>query len=344
MKRNFVKILMLLLGICGTELLGGSQQHLPVAERLSQAASTGDIQSVKALLMRGAAPNSHRWPALYEAVAGGHERIAETLLKHGADPNAQAGACLRLAVSENRIGLVRMLLRHGARVNVGPSASLPAPLVEACSLGNLEMVRLLVARGADMQETGSGVTPLMASVYHGTDLLHFLLDHGADPNRHDGQEGKTALMYAVGAGKGDAVQDLLAAGASPDDTDKLGETALMMAAKTGEVGIMKILLAHGAKAGARGGILQDGETALMQAAYAGTYDAVGVLLQAGADPRAADMRGRSPLMFAAEGGRRETAELLNGADARIADAEGKTALDYARAKGDPWMVRLLRGH
>ena len=89
--------------------------------------------------------------ALMPGSGGSDETQAKTvdvLLSHGADVNADNGFAINAAVSGRKIALVRKLLEKSANLNVVAPDKL-TPLITAVQTRSLEMVSLLVDRGAD---------------------------------------------------------------------------------------------------------------------------------------------------------------------------------------------------
>jgi hypothetical protein len=78
-----------------------------------------------------------------------------------------------------------------------PSRNEPDALVAAADQGHLDVVRTLVAGGADLNATNTfGDTALMAAARHGYDaIVGLLLKRGANPNLED-RDGDTALGIA----------------------------------------------------------------------------------------------------------------------------------------------------
>jgi hypothetical protein len=104
-------------------------------------------------------PDSPVQPLLL-AVSNGHYKTTETLLRCGADPNVLGGqngeSALRIAARMNRVNICRLLLAHKADPNA-VSEKFLSPLITSVMEGNLDIVKLLVENGADMnQKEGPG--------------------------------------------------------------------------------------------------------------------------------------------------------------------------------------------
>lgn len=118
--------------------------------------------------------------------------------------------------------LVEGLVNLGADINMVNESS--SPLIEACSHGNHNMVKLLLDRGArvDLQAI-DGTFPLLAASGRKNEgkleIVMSLLEHGADINARS-KYGETALHRAAADGNIEVVQTLLERGAeiSPDET------------------------------------------------------------------------------------------------------------------------------
>ncbi len=88
-------------------------------------------------------------------------------------------------------------------------------LMEAIYRGNLESVKSLLDKGADVNaKMDGGVTPLMvASVNGNLDVVNLLLDRGADINAKT-DKGNSALDFAGYKGSPEVVKLLKSRGAS----------------------------------------------------------------------------------------------------------------------------------
>lgn len=176
---------------------------------LMVASSRGYSKMVAELIKRGANVNLKRYSgdtALMFAAANGDAKTVEALVRAGANPNVQVvsfhgGEITPLisainSDSEHRVEVASILISGKAQIN--PKGKfLISPLMHA--VGNLEMVKLLLANGADVnQKNFRGSTALMAAAIDGTpSVVRYLLEQGADVNASD-KDGITALMCAEG--------------------------------------------------------------------------------------------------------------------------------------------------
>jgi len=125
---------------------------------------------------------------------------AHDLLLQGADPNSHkiykmvGGDAifqfpLLVAAKNGQIKMVDLLLAHGANPNVSSNAH--TALLYAAKNGNLALAKLLVKKGADVNKMADIVaddvysTPLIEAAVRGDlDFVKFLLKEGADINLH----------------------------------------------------------------------------------------------------------------------------------------------------------------
>lgn len=193
-------------------------------------------------------------------------------------------ASLVIAAKDGNLSMAQGLLEKGVSPDVRDSDGVPA-LMWASEGGHIEIVRLLLDRGADVnaKRTKDGTTILMETAEEGhTDVVNLLLDRGAKVNVKRTKDGITALMEAADKCHADIVRLLLDNDAEVNaKTTDDGTTALMEAADEGCVDTVKLLLDKGAKINAQR--TTDGTTALMEAAEAGRTEIVRLLLDKGAD-------------------------------------------------------------
>lgn len=91
------------------------------------------------------------------------------------------------------------------------------PLMYAAYFGETELVRSMLARGADpdAEDTNERTALMAASIQGHTEVVELLLKAGANPNKKDSPSGGTALMAAVAANNPDIVRLLCQYGANP---------------------------------------------------------------------------------------------------------------------------------
>ena len=144
----------------------------------------------------------------------------------------------------------------------------------------------------------SGETPLMQAARRGkVDVVRTLLARGANPNAKESNGGQTALMWAISERHSDVADELVKGGADIHAHSNSGSTALMFAAQQGDADSARILLAAGATR--ERSIERNGRRPLIIASAMG-HEAVAVqLLEEGADPDAVDRIGFTSLHRAA---------------------------------------------
>jgi len=159
-------------------------------------------------------------------------------------------------------------------------------VADAAMRGDLEAVKTLVERGADVNLAhGDGMTALHWAALHDHDqLVKVLADAGANLSAGTRIGAHTPLHVASREGSSSALRELLAAGADVHALNAVGVTPLHLAALAGTPDAISALLARGAQVDAREP--EYGRTPLMLAAAKGRTQAVTVMLRHGADVEA----------------------------------------------------------
>jgi uncharacterized protein len=116
-----------------------------------------------------------------------------------------------------------------------------SPLILASYTGSLELVQILVSKGAAVNYNSSMGTALMAAIVknHVT-VVQFLLEKGADVNIWD-ERGTTPLIYAVQFKNKEVIKLLLNHKPDTSHTDKNGKTAFEYAVFSGDEEIIQLL-------------------------------------------------------------------------------------------------------
>jgi ankyrin repeat protein len=207
-----------------------------------------------------------------------------TLAGTGAAALAQSTKQLIAAVQEGDVSGVKYQIAQGVNVNDQDAGA----LYRAASAGHLEIVKILVQAGGDVNldpiygNRGSAIR--IAAKNKQYKVVDYLLSVGADLTIGGEHRGST-LTAAVMTGKLDLVKKVVAGGkANLDFKESLmrlndGKTALMIAATRDFSDIVQYLGAQGAKINVARAC---GETALYYAAKRGSVRVVQYLLSKGA--------------------------------------------------------------
>lgn len=368
------------------------------ATPLWMASQNGSVAMVRSLSKAGANPNAAlllgETPVMV-ASRSGFPDVVELLAAKGADVNVAAArgqTALMWAVAQKHPAVVSVLLDHGADVHARSdtwtyvmatpphavrayNSAIPhgdnTALMFAARVGDLASAKILVAAGADVNDTDAwGVSAMVLAAHSGyRELVEFLLQKGADPSAD--AAGFSALHVAIMRRDEKLVTTLLAHGADPNAPLRtwtpsrrassdfhfthalVGASPFWLAARLSASNIMHRLASAGADplfvhhadylTSAVAPRRKETTTALMAAMgmgggrareWATTPHAIRTRLSR--KPVRVDRFEREALTLEAV---KLAAEL--GVDVNAADTDGRTALDAATALGYETVVNFL---
>lgn len=263
--------------------------------------------------------------ALMKAASCGHERFVRLLLSRKADPrkeNRYGTTALHAAAETGQVSVILELWESGVDIDFRGRQEY-APLDLATLSGHRNAIQTLLELGANVNLVGNNeFTALHYAVLweQPLEIVKILLENGANMECH--RHGATALHYAALMGWEEKLLLLLQHGAKVHAGARLIGTPLHTAAAANHVAIIRHLLQYGADINARD---RDGGTALHHAAKNGCEESVKALIENGADCEASSRDGRTPLDIATQEKHTSVAQLLRDAGAKMSLDEATTS-------------------
>jgi len=322
--------------------------------QLMDAASKGDVITLKFLIERGADVNAENdWyqTALMKAASMGQFEATKIILDAGAHVDTQAGdgmTALIRAVNNKGNNVVGLLLQHGANVNA-MDRSRRTPLTYALQRRkkDLAVIKLLRKAGAiepeDFQQLNQDL--LSAVMANDKEQVASLLKQGASANAHAGrgshENNQSALTVAAGNGDIAIANLLVTYGAMINGVRNQNSTniprPLVAAVEHKHYEIMIWLLEKGADINLPGSVRRFSPLAM--AAANGDLAIIKELLKRNAQVNTHECKAcdplafkYSPLLVATENGQFETMHLLRAAGAVIPPTAYDYRVDNAQTK------------
>lgn len=248
---------------------------------LHEASRAGNLQLVKLCVENGVEirkKDAYGREAISYAAMMGHDEVCGYLLEVANGSNGKKDdrmdqdldmdgfSPLVLAVINGRSKVVKILLDHGVLVEVPnpsiklgggtsqqrsafPSVTSPStfssdlnPLCLASEGGHLDIVSLLIQRGATIQQNPEGLTPQALAARSGHhEILQLLLKNGSNSNVVEKGSKWTPIFFAAENGWTECIKVLLQNGADPNKLDEKNRKAEFYAAWNGKIDCLKIL-------------------------------------------------------------------------------------------------------
>lgn len=201
-------------------------------------------------------PDSPTGSPLLAALGTKNISALSEMLKYGFVPDQ---ACLYLAVTLPT-EFMELLVTHVRVITQHPDMIGNEALLVAIQMGKIEMVRLLIRAGVNVNIIGRDATrgrsPLQAAVEQKRlEIMEILIEAGADVNNKPAYDGgATALQIAAAKGHLGVARRLIDLEASVNGLGALnnGRTALEAAAEHGRIDMVQLLLDSGAETQGRG--------------------------------------------------------------------------------------------
>ncbi len=282
---------------------------------------------------------------LYDAALNGHSELCRLMLKHGAKPNVstEEGPILFKVAIGGNLEIVKVLVENGAEIDATNSEDRTA-LQGASNNGHKAVVAYLLENGADVHhgiEHGSTAIHLAAS-YGFSEIVQLLIDNGADVQRPS-SSGWTPLHLCYDYPE--MTQLLLKNGAEVNSVTQSGRTALYLAADNNYPEVVKALLSYSPDLEVT--IIDEvkGNTrwALSAAVGNGSAEVTRLLLEAGANVDHQDQHNNVPLHFAALQNQEDVLRILMEYNPKVnlVDDDGDTALNCINPRTSVAIVKIL---
>ncbi|XP_063769832.1 death-associated protein kinase 1 [Pseudophryne corroboree] len=246
------------------------------------------------------------------------------------------------AINDDNVPGLQHLLGSLTNYDVNqPNKHGTPPLLIAAGCGNIQMLELLIRRGAhiDVQDKAGSNALYWASRHGHVETLKFLHQNKCPLDVKD-KSGETALHVAARYGHVEVIQYLCSIGSHPDIQDKEDETPLHCAAWHGYYPVAIALCRAGCSVNIRN---REGETPLLTASARGYHDIVECLTEHGADLDATDKDGHIALHLAVRRCQLEVLKTLIsvGCYVDFQDRHGNTPLHVACKDGNIPIVMAL---
>lgn len=274
-----------------------------LSQAIHEAVKNGDFAKVKILLEKNNKivnlKDSNNNTPLHIAADGGYKEIAELLVENGAEINAKnvyGHTPLHLAVFSNQENMVSFMIAKRAKIDIKNAFSLTPLQLVAQQTGNVEIAKLLIHNGADINiKNDFGEPPITSAAWMGfREFVNLLIDKGAEIPK-TGRKNRDMVMFAASEGLVKLFKLLDEMDANMEIMNSNGGTLLHSACSGGSQEITKLLIAKGFDLNIRD---RYGWTPLHYASHKGHKVIIEILLDNKADPNVRTLSGKTPFNIA----------------------------------------------
>ena len=285
--------------------------------------------------------------ALMYAAQAGYGEVLQVLIAAGADVNRHDArqlpwhrTGLMYAVEGNQLESVKLLLQAGADPNASDRLDKPGrtPLIYAAIEGHVEIVQALLNAGAIATTKDRKGNTALHVAYGNLAIVEMLLAAGADPYE-PGEDDDSPIESASLMEHGEIVQRMLTI--EPSDPEQAADAklqALDWAVSHGDLASIKKLIEPGVNISIQS---KSGSTPLTSAVIHGSFELVKYLVEAGADLTVTDEDGQNGLSLAIERGYLEIARWLLGVGATLPEQLDESELLIAASQHSKDAVQML---
>lgn len=343
---NPLPLLDLLLAKGGDASIGNALKEAPLHQALEGGKDAAVVKKLLLAVENPDTPDAKGVTPFLLACKKSKSDVVEAFVFERANfhlTDRDGNTCLHMAAGNPDPAVALLLLsRETAALVNALNMEGRSPLHEAIRAGKVEVVRKMIAAGANLNlPDNRKTTPLHEAVLAGnTKMTLLLMEAGADVVKAQNAYNVPLLLLAIRSDQTEAARLFLDAGADPDLADMQRVTPLMEAVSRNNDGIAKTLLERGAD------VLRTdhlGKNVLHHAGPQVSEELMSRLIKAGAPLDAQDTRKRTPLFAAVQEHRLMTALMLldAGAQPDLADAQGFTPLHLGLSQRKTSLVDAL---
>ncbi len=307
------------------------------------AIQKGELQIVDLLIKSGAKINGvdENYSFLGLAIKQNKADIVSLLLTAGANKeqlDEEDNTPLDLAIESANIKILSLLINAGVNVNTKNQNDV-LPIFQAIQSKKIAVVQALVKAEADIKVINRFGKSVLQASFKQKDIFSYLLIKQASV-AVENDNGNYFLNQAITVKDINLLEKIIAAGASVNSVDKIGEPILLSSIKKQNLAATKLLLKSGANSNL---CIEKRQCPLHVAVLQNNPELIKLLLRNKAEINAINDAGETALHAAADIGSTSLIDLLieNGANPALEDGNGLLAWHHAFFKAHEKVVVKL---
>lgn len=255
---------------------------------------------------------------LKKAIINNNSKKINYLLKKGSDPlfkeNIDDESLLMFSVRHKQLNIIKLLVDNGANIN--KYDDIMTPLMWSIKNKDLNLVKFLVELGADINYSSTSITPFMLAIeQHSIEIINYLLEKNIDLTSYNKYHIHDNLLnFAIKNGTYEIVK-LLIKKINIDESSYFGQTPLSCAIQFNKLEIIDLLLKNNVNVNQLFGFYHK-YSPLLLAVSLNRYEICNTLIEYGANINFKNYHNTTPLMIAMNNNNQKIFKLLlnNNAD------------------------------
>ncbi len=249
---------------------------------------------------------------LKKAIINNNSKKVNYLLKKGSDPlfkkNIDDDSLLMFSVRHKQLNIIKLLVDHGANINKYNDTM--TPLMWSIKNNDLNLVKFLIELGANINYSTTSITPFMLAIEHNAiEIIKYLLEKNIDLTSynkyciHD-----NILNFAIKNGTYEIVK-LLIKKVNINESSYFGQTPLSCAIQFNKLDIIDLLLKNNVNVNQLFGFYYK-YSPLLLAISLNRYKICHLLIECGANVNFKNYNNTTPLIMAMNNNNQKIFKLL----------------------------------